>query len=80
MLSIMRTVIDVPDQLIESLDRVSGTEQRSRAALIREAIADFLRRKSGPSPSAAFGHWKDQKTDGQRYQNELRAEWKNRRR
>jgi metal-responsive CopG/Arc/MetJ family transcriptional regulator len=78
MLSSMRTVIDVPDQLIESLDRVSGTEQRSRAALIREAIAEFLRKRSGPSAEAAFGLWKDRKTDGSRYQNGLRAEWENR--
>lgn len=78
MLLLVRTVIDVPDQLIESLDRVSGTEQRSRAALIREAIAEFLRRKSGPSSQAAFGLWKDRKTDGVRYQDDLRAEWRNR--
>jgi metal-responsive CopG/Arc/MetJ family transcriptional regulator len=78
MLSAMRTVIDVPDQLIESLDRVSSTEQRSRAALIREAIAEFLRKRSGPSAEAAFGLWKDRKTDGLRYQNGLRAEWQNR--
>ena len=78
MLSSMRTVIDVPDQLIDSLDRVSGTEQRSRAALIREAIAEFLRKRSGPSAEAAFGLWKDRKTDGLRYQNGLRTEWENR--
>ena len=78
MLSVMRTVIDVPDQLIKSLDRVSGTEQRSRAALIREAIAEFLRKRSGPSAEAAFGLWKDRKTDGLGYQNGLRAEWENR--
>ena len=78
MLSSMRTVIDVPDQLIDSLDRVSGTEQRSRAALIREAIAEFLRKRSGSSAEAAFGLWKDRKTDGWRYQNGLRAEWENR--
>jgi metal-responsive CopG/Arc/MetJ family transcriptional regulator len=74
----MRTVIEVPDQLIESLDRVSGTERCSRAALIREAIAEFLRRKSGPTAEAAFGLWKQRKIDGVRYQNELRDEWENR--
>jgi len=52
MLSTVRTVIDVPDQLIKSLDRVSGAERCSRAALIREAIAEFLRKKSGPSAEA----------------------------
>lgn len=78
MLSSMRIVIDVPNQLIESLDRLSCTEQCSRAALIREAIAEFLRRKSGPSSQAAFGLWKVRKIDGVRYQDDLRAEWRNR--
>lgn len=77
MLSLMRTVIDVPDQ-IKSLDKVSGTEQRSRAALIREAIAEFLLKKSGPSAEAAFGLWKDRQTDSLRYQKDLRAEWEKR--
>lgn len=78
MLSFMRTVIDVPEKLIESLDRVSDAEQRSRAALIREAIAEFLRKKSGPSAEAAFGLWKDRKIDGVRFQDDLRGEWGNR--
>lgn len=78
MLSFMRTVIDVPEKLIESLDRVSDTEQRSRAALIREAIAEFLRKKSGPSAEAAFGLWKDRKIGGVRFQDDLRGEWGNR--
>ena len=78
MLSAVRTVIDVPDQLIKSLDRVSGAERCSRAALIREAIAEFLRKKSGPSAEAAFGLWKDGKTDGLSYQQDLRSEWPDR--
>jgi predicted transcriptional regulator len=65
-------------QLIESLDRVGGTEQRSRAALIREAIAEFLRKRSSASAEAAFGLWRDRKTDSLRYQDDLRAEWENR--
>lgn len=75
MMSFMRTVIDVPDALIKSLDRVSGAEQRSRAALIREAIAEFLRLKSVPEAEAAFGLWKQRRRDGVLYQNDLRDEW-----
>lgn len=75
MMSVMRTVIDVPDEMIQSLDRVSGTEKRSRAALIREAITEYLRMKSVPSAEAAFGLWKQKRTDGVRYQNDLRDEW-----
>lgn len=78
MLSAMRIAIDLPDQLIESLDRVSGTEHLPRAALIREAIAEFLQTKSGPAAEAAFGLWKDRKTGGLNCQDNLRAEWKSR--
>ena len=78
MMSQMRTVIDVPDKLIESLDQLGGAAQTSRAALIREAITDFLRRKSVPQAEAAFGLWRGKKKDGVRYQSELRGEWENR--
>ena len=78
MLSNMRTVIDVPEELIESLDQVGGTEQRSRAALIREAIMEFIKQKSAPSAEAAFGIWKQKGVDGLRYKEEMRGEWEGR--
>lgn len=55
MMSLMRTVIDVPDELIESLDQVGALEQRSRAALIRDAITEYLKVKSIPAAEEAFG-------------------------
>jgi len=58
----MRTTIDVPDQLIQSLDPVSGTEQCSRV-------------KSVPPAEVAFGLWKQRGIDGVRYQKELWDEW-----
>ena len=78
MISLMRTIIDIPDQFIESLDRIGATNRQSRAAIIREAIADFLKVKSLPPSEAAFGIWKNRKMDGLEYQNELREEWEGR--
>ena len=75
MLSAMRIAIDVPDALIASLDRVSALERRSRAAVIRDAITEYLKVKSIPAAEEAFGLWKDRKTDGLRYQRSLRDEW-----
>ena len=75
MMSFMRTVTDVPDELIDSLDQVGALEQRSRAALIRDAITVYLKVKSIPAAVEAFGLWKDRKTDGVRYQRSLRDEW-----
>ena len=75
MISPVRTIVDIPDQFIESLDRLGTTNHQSRAAIIREAIADFLKVKSLPPSEAAFGIWKNRKMDGLEYQNELREEW-----
>lgn len=75
MMTPMRTIIDIPDQLVESLDRVGKTHQKSRAALVREAITDFLREKSIPQAEAAFGLWKERNQNGVAYQNDLRQEW-----
>jgi len=75
MITLMRTIIDIPDQLVESLDRVGKTYQKSRAAFVREAITDFLRVKSMPQADAAFGLWKKKNKDGVSYQNDLRQEW-----
>jgi len=78
MMTFMRTVIDVPDEIIQSLDQVGGAEKRSRASLIREAIAEYLRMKAIPPAEAAFGLWKETPRDGVQYQNDLRGEWENR--
>jgi len=64
MISPVRTIVDIPDQFIESLDRLGTNNHQSRAALIREAIADFLKVKSLPPSEAAFGIWKSRKIDG----------------
>ena len=38
----MLIIINVPDEIIESRDRSSGAEKRSRAALIREVISNLF--------------------------------------
>jgi predicted transcriptional regulator len=74
----VRTIIDIPDEVIESLDRLGGVEKRSRAALIREAVSEYLRVKSVLPAEAAFGLWKQKQTDGVHYQNALRNDWDDR--
>jgi metal-responsive CopG/Arc/MetJ family transcriptional regulator len=38
----MRTLVDLGDAQIQALDDLSKKEKRSRAALIRQAIDDYL--------------------------------------
>ncbi len=71
----MRTIVEIPNEIIESLDRIATSEKRSRASLIREATAEYLKQRALPGVEAAFGLWKPGKEDGIAYQNRLRGEW-----
>ena len=75
MISIMRTIIDIPEKVIQSLDELGVRENRSRASLIREAVDGFLQAKFKPSLEAAFGIWKKSPKDGVQYQQAIRDEW-----
>jgi metal-responsive CopG/Arc/MetJ family transcriptional regulator len=55
----MRTLVDVGDSQLQELDQLSKQEKkqekRSRAALIREAIDDFLAKRRNKYEGDAFG-------------------------
>jgi len=71
----MRTLVDVGDSQLRELDELSKEEKRSRAALIREAIDDFLAKRRSQHEGDAFGLWGNRKVDGLAYQERLRGEW-----
>lgn len=71
----MRTIIDLPQEQIDALDRLRGNE-RSRAAVIREAVALYLeQRTSNLADLPAFGIWRDRQIDSLAYEEALRSEW-----
>jgi hypothetical protein len=72
---IMRTLIDIPDDQISQLADVGRRRGASRAALVREAIGEYLERQGGEPRSSAFGLWGKRAPDGLAYQRKLRAEW-----
>jgi metal-responsive CopG/Arc/MetJ family transcriptional regulator len=71
----MRTLVDLGDSQIQALDELSKKEKRSRAALIRQAIDDYLAKRHGKRESDAFGLWGKRKVDGLAYQEKVRREW-----
>ena len=71
----MRTLVDVGEPQIRALDQLSRADKRSRAALIREAIDDYLAKRRGKHASEAFGLWGKRKVDGLAYQEKVRREW-----
>ena len=72
---VMRTIVEIPDKLVKSLDEMGERNACSRAALIREAVAEYLANKTHNSPEKAFGIWKNKKVDAVEYQRDLRSEW-----
>lgn len=71
----MRTLVDIGDPQLRALDELSRKEDRSRAALIREAIDDYLARRRHKQVKDAFGLWGSRRIDGLAYQEQARAEW-----
>lgn len=71
----MRTLIDLEEENIRALDQLAARRKRSRAALIREAVSDYLERNAVGEAGEAFGLWGNRKVDGLDYQERLRSEW-----
>lgn len=44
----MRTIVEIPGELVESLDKIRAKEKRSRASLIRDAISAYVEKKKKP--------------------------------
>ncbi len=71
----MRTLVDLGEAQARALDELAKAEKRSRAALIRQAIEDYLARRRAVQQDDAFGLWGERRQDGLAYQEKLRGEW-----
>jgi metal-responsive CopG/Arc/MetJ family transcriptional regulator len=71
----MRTLVDIPDKQLKALTRLSKAEKRSRAAIIRDAVAAYLEKERPAVKSESFGLWGNRVMDGLEYQRKIRDEW-----
>lgn len=71
----MRALIDMNDAQVAALDDLAKRIGRSRAALIRAAIDDYLERHSRQQVADGFGLWGEREVDGLAYQESVRSEW-----
>ena len=71
----MRTLVDFNEAQIHALDDLSKRQKKSRAALIRMAIDDFLVKNKAAQAQNAFGAWGNRDIDGLEYQEQVRSEW-----
>ena len=71
----MRALVDIEEQQIERLDELARRQKKSRAALIRHAVREYLDTRTAESAESAFGLWGDRSVDGLKYQERVRSEW-----
>jgi hypothetical protein len=77
----MRASIDLKVEEVAALDTQAKREGVSRAARMRQAIAEVPGRIGSPDEDAGFGAWKRgtrPAIDGLAYQEKLRREWRRR--
>jgi hypothetical protein len=75
----MRTIVDIPSDSLQLLDRWALSHKISRAEAVRRAVSDLLDRATQPKNSG-FGLWAQGKPipperDGLRMQQSMREEW-----
>lgn len=71
----MRTIVELPEEQIEALKRLSEQYRLSRAELMRRAVAEYIDRHAEEQGGEVFGIWKGRERDGLEYQHQLRSEW-----
>ena len=74
----MRIAVDLDPAQLEALDRLAGTENVSRDALILEAIDTLLKAKTDERFAKAFNLWGREGPEGLEFQVQIRGEWQDR--
>ena len=72
-----RILADLPDEDIQWLDKLAAQQGKSRAAVLREAVAAYRPKASTDWIDAGFGAWKDRDDIGDAvdWQRRERASW-----
>ena len=71
----LRILVDLPASQIQALAELCKQVRLPRAAVIREAVTEYLERHSAATVDEAFGLWGNTAPDGLAYQEKARSEW-----
>ncbi|MBX9815305.1 MAG: hypothetical protein A4S12_00730 [Proteobacteria bacterium SG_bin5] len=72
-----RFLVDIPEEDVNRLDAIARAEGKSRAAVLREAVAEYIAAESKQGFERYFGLWEryGSTVDGLDYERKLRGEW-----
>ncbi|WP_187971457.1 ribbon-helix-helix protein, CopG family [Aquibium microcysteis] len=71
----MGSLVEIKEEQLQELDRIARETDRTRSALIEDALAEYLNRRKASHRDRAFGLWRERNIDGLAYQEEIRKEW-----
>jgi Ribbon-helix-helix protein, copG family len=73
----MRILTEIPDEDVKELDAIARRDGKSRAAVLREAISNYLAVGAKEGFEKYFGLWErhGSTVDGLDYERNLRGEW-----
>jgi metal-responsive CopG/Arc/MetJ family transcriptional regulator len=71
----MRVLVNISENQIKELTRISKVEKVSRAEVIRQAVEAYIEKKRRIAIGEAFGLWKEHNVEGLAYQERIRSEW-----
>jgi uncharacterized protein YehS (DUF1456 family) len=72
-----RILTEIPDDDVRELDAIARRDGKSRAAVLREAISNYLAEGAKEGFEKYFGLWErhGSTVDGLEYERRLRQEW-----
>jgi hypothetical protein len=72
-----RFLVDVPADDVRQLDEIAQREGKSRAAVLREAVSNYLEVSGKAGFEKYFGLWErhGSTVDGLAYERQLRGDW-----
>lgn len=77
-MTVVRTIIELPVEQLDALDRWRRREGVSRAEAIRRAVALLIEAQGAADRREAFGMWANRPVDGLAYEAAIRTEWSQR--
>ena len=75
MISIVRTIVDIPEEQIDALAHLCEQQKISRAEAVRRAVDRLLKESSSGRKDIGFGIWKHKRVASRQFVDKLRSEW-----
>jgi metal-responsive CopG/Arc/MetJ family transcriptional regulator len=75
MMTLMRTIVDLPEAQLGALARLCVEQKISRAEAVRRAVDRLIKESTPDQKAVGFGIWKHKPMGSRKFVEKLRSEW-----